>query len=70
MASQPRARTNMIASKVIAERTVDALEEKSSVNDGCDFDVAHSERNILEWMGYLPPDCIQTMIRMGWDCST
>ena len=35
-----------------------------------DFDVAHSERNILAWMKYLPQDCIETMIRMGWDCST
>jgi hypothetical protein len=35
-----------------------------------DFDVAHSEKNILMWMTYLPQDCIEMMIRMGWDCST
>ena len=35
-----------------------------------DFDVAHSEKNIFIWMTYLPQDCIERMIRMGWDCST
>jgi uncharacterized NAD(P)/FAD-binding protein YdhS len=39
-------------------------------SDACDFDVAHSEQNILQWMTYLPPDCIQCMIKMGWDIST
>jgi hypothetical protein len=33
-------------------------------------DIAHSEENILRWMQYLPPDCINTMIIMGWDIST
>jgi hypothetical protein len=33
-------------------------------------DVAHSEANILQWMSYLPEDCIKTMIAMGWDLST
>jgi hypothetical protein len=33
-------------------------------------DIAHSEQNILQWMQYLPTDCVKTMIRMGWDLST
>jgi hypothetical protein len=33
-------------------------------------DVERSERNILQWMSYLPEDCIRTMIAMGWDIST
>jgi hypothetical protein len=33
-------------------------------------DIAHSEENILKWMQYLPPDCVNTMIIMGWDIST
>jgi hypothetical protein len=37
----------------------------SSGSDG-----ARSERNILEWMSYLPDDCVSTMIRMGWDVTT
>jgi hypothetical protein len=35
-----------------------------------DIDIAHSEENVLNWMEYLPQDCIETMIRMGWDCTT
>jgi hypothetical protein len=33
-------------------------------------DVVRSEENILQWMAYLPQDCIETMIRMGWDVTT
>jgi hypothetical protein len=33
-------------------------------------DIARSEENILQWMQYLPADCIQSMIRMGWDVTT
>jgi hypothetical protein len=33
-------------------------------------EIAHSERNVLQWMTYLPQDCIKAMIDMGWDFST
>jgi hypothetical protein len=33
-------------------------------------DIARSEQNILQWMQYLPTDCVKTMIRMGWDITT
>jgi hypothetical protein len=33
-------------------------------------EIARSERNILEWMSYLPEDCVSAMIRMGWDVTT
>ena len=33
-------------------------------------DAARSEENILQWMSYLPEDCVRTMIEMGWDVST
>jgi hypothetical protein len=33
-------------------------------------DVVRSENNILQWMSYLPEDCIRMMIQMGWDVST
>jgi hypothetical protein len=33
-------------------------------------DAARSEENILQWMAYLPADCVKTMIAMGWDVST
>jgi hypothetical protein len=35
-----------------------------------DADTARSEENILQWMSYLPEDCIRTMIVMGWDLTT
>jgi hypothetical protein len=31
---------------------------------------ARSEENILQWMSYLPEDCVRTMIEMGWDITT
>jgi hypothetical protein len=34
-----------------------------------DDDVRRSD-NILQWMSYLPEDCIKMMIAMGWDVST
>jgi hypothetical protein len=37
------------------------------VSDG---DVVRSENNILQWMSYLPEDCIRSMITMGWDVTT
>jgi hypothetical protein len=33
-------------------------------------DVVRSEENILRWMEYLPQDCIEAMIHMGWDVTT
>ena len=33
-------------------------------------DIRRSEDNIVQWMAYLPEDCIQMMIAMGWDVST
>jgi hypothetical protein len=33
-------------------------------------DIARSEANILQWMSFLPEDCVRTMIRMGWDVTT
>jgi hypothetical protein len=33
-------------------------------------EAARSEENILQWMSYLPEDCIRTMIDMGWDITT
>jgi hypothetical protein len=32
--------------------------------------VRRSEENILQWMKYLPEDCINRMIHMGWDVTT
>jgi hypothetical protein len=29
-----------------------------------------SVKNILQWNCYLPPDCVRSMVRMGWDYTT
>lgn len=31
---------------------------------------ARSARNIETWSAYLPQQCIETMIELGWDRST
>ena len=46
------------------------LSTTSSMDVQNDADVARSERNVLQWMEYLPEDCIRTMIQMGWDVTT
>ena len=35
-----------------------------------DADAARSDRNMVQWMSYLPEDCIRSMIAMGWDVTT
>jgi hypothetical protein len=30
---------------------------------------SRSAANIRAWRSYLPPECVETMIRMGWDRS-
>jgi hypothetical protein len=33
-------------------------------------DAAHWANNIFLWSSYLPRDCVQSTIRMGWHHST
>jgi hypothetical protein len=49
---------------------LEGLSETSSMDVQNDSDVARSEKNVLQWMEYLPEDCIRTMIQMGWDVTT
>jgi hypothetical protein len=49
---------------------LEGLSAPSSMDVRNDADVARSERNVLQWMEYLPEDCIRTMIQMGWDVTT
>jgi hypothetical protein len=32
--------------------------------------IQRAERNVRVWSAYLPPECVNLMIRMGWDQST
>jgi hypothetical protein len=45
----------------------DAGLESTWMDDGLP---SRSARNIADWRAYLPEDCIDTMIKMGWDYST
>jgi hypothetical protein len=38
-------------------------------DQAADADTSRSARNILLWRSYLPKDCVDTMIAMGWDQS-
>lgn len=44
--------------------------QSGAENDNSAAAVTRSERNVSEWMSYLPQDCVESMIRMGWDLTT
>jgi hypothetical protein len=57
--------------RVFVEFPQEIPDSVSSADVGTnDFDVVHSEKNVLQWKAYLPEDCIRTMIQMGWDVTT
>jgi hypothetical protein len=37
---------------------------------GAAAEYPRAAQNILQWTSYLPPDCIKSMIAMGWDRTT
>jgi hypothetical protein len=47
-----------------------AIAQRTEGRESAAADIAHSEQNILQWMSYLPEDCIRTMVLMGWDLTT
>ena len=53
--------------ELFSEPSVAATPHEAGTSDA---DVARSEENILQWMSYLPENCIRTMIDMGWDVTT
>jgi hypothetical protein len=58
----------------LSDRSDDPIESaKHSLVESTDqisADNERSERNIRMWSSYLPPECVNTMIRMGWDRTT
>jgi hypothetical protein len=54
----------------IIESDMDASGTATQRVQASESDAARSERNIAEWMSYLPVRCVNTMIAMGWDIST
>ena len=50
----------------LSGRSDDPIESAEQIT----ADNERSERNIRLWSLYLPPECVNAMIRMGWDRST
>jgi hypothetical protein len=49
------------------------MDQAGAEQDGAlsmDFEVGRSVYNISVWRSYLPSDCVDAMIRMGWNYST
>jgi hypothetical protein len=62
---------NQVLQRVFVEFPEKISDSASSAEVGTnDAEVARSENNVLQWMTYLPEDCIRTMIQMGWDVTT
>jgi hypothetical protein len=59
-----------VLQRCLVEGPSESLDAVLPIEAWADDDVRRSEANILQWMAYLPEDCIRTMIAMGWDIST
>lgn len=52
------------------ETLYDRRDARSFFDPICHATIVRSEANILQWMTYLPEDCIARMIEMKWDVTT
>lgn len=60
-----------VLQRVFVEFPMESSDTASPIDERVgDADVIRSENNILQWMSYLPEDCIRSMIAMGWDVTT
>ncbi len=57
---------------ILIEPSMERLDVPSAMSSRFDDAnaVRRSEDNILQWMKYLPEDCINKMIEMEWDITT
>ena len=67
---QDRSAKSASSARTPLDNSTKAMNPAELASPSKDFDAVHSEQNILQWKEYLPQDCIETMIRLGWDCST
>lgn len=58
-----------IVSNAISKECPPASRPQGDNGDTADT-AACSKRNVEEWQSYLSPECVASMIRMGWDRST
>jgi hypothetical protein len=62
---------SQVQQRVSAEVSTESSEASATVEvQVSSADAARSEDNVLQWMAYLPEDCVRTMIDMGWDLTT
>ena len=60
-----------VQQRVSVESHTEPSNAASSAKAAADAaDAARSAANILEWKSYLPAECVESMIAMGWDIST
>ena len=59
-----------VLQQFFVERSSGSLDAVLPIDARTRDEIRRSEDNILQWMSYLPEDCIQMMIAMGWDIST
>ncbi len=54
------------APSAVQEPSASGIEVEGRISEA---DAARSAENIRLWRSYLPEDCVETMIKMGWDLS-
>jgi hypothetical protein len=59
-----------VPQRCFVEVPSESLDAVLPIDARANDDIRRSEDNILQWMSYLPEDCIRRMIAMGWDVST
>jgi hypothetical protein len=51
-------------------RSASSISEEPTVASPADTVTPRWAKNIFLWSSYLPHDCVQSMIRMGWHHTT
>jgi hypothetical protein len=54
------------AANAVQDRSDPGTEVDGQISEA---DLARAAENIRLWRSYLPEDCVETMIRMGWHLS-
>jgi len=57
------------AAKAWSAHLTESIDDAFEIDDGADL-MERSARNVAAWRSYLPAECVDTMIAMGWDKST
>ena len=58
-----------IAARVMMDVKVTAAALKAQSTTRNSSEISHSEKNVAQWLTYLPTDCVAAMVRQGWERS-